>query len=220
MHQQLLGQRGCGIARPQASGSASSKLVVYATFINRPFYAFGCQRIRNSAHRLRQSVATQSAPVAAPSAEPAPASDSGSDSPRQSSAYPFTDIEGKWQAYWLSHKTFRTPEEIDTSKPKYYVLDMFPYPRRAAPHMHAHNTQACSCHHEYWSPCMAAMHYCTDARGCPSVPTAAPGCMSAIPRATPPLTSWPATSACAASTCCIPWAGTRSGCPQSSTRSR
>ena len=35
-------------------------------------------------------------------------------------------IESSWQAYWLENETFRV--EIDTSKPKYYVLDMFPYP--------------------------------------------------------------------------------------------
>jgi leucyl-tRNA synthetase len=43
-------------------------------------------------------------------------------------AYPFTEIEAKWQAYWESHATFRVPAKVDTSKPKYYVLDMFPYP--------------------------------------------------------------------------------------------
>ena len=42
--------------------------------------------------------------------------------------YPFEDIEKKWQRYWAEHKTFRTPDEIDTTKPKYYALDMFPYP--------------------------------------------------------------------------------------------
>ena len=40
--------------------------------------------------------------------------------------YDHDSIERKWQAYWAEHKTFKT--EIDTSKPKYYVLDMFPYP--------------------------------------------------------------------------------------------
>jgi len=35
-------------------------------------------------------------------------------------------IESRWQAYWLEHETFRA--EIDPSKPKFYVLDMFPYP--------------------------------------------------------------------------------------------
>src|SRR5688572_24048 len=43
-------------------------------------------------------------------------------------AYPFKQIEAKWQAHWESQATFRVPEKIDTSRPKYYVLDMFPYP--------------------------------------------------------------------------------------------
>jgi leucyl-tRNA synthetase len=43
-------------------------------------------------------------------------------------AYSFKQIEAKWQAYWDSKATFRVPEKVDTSKPKYYVLDMFPYP--------------------------------------------------------------------------------------------
>ena len=43
-------------------------------------------------------------------------------------AYPFIDIEAKWQAYWRANGTFRTPEKVDTTRPKYYVLDMFPYP--------------------------------------------------------------------------------------------
>lgn len=52
------------------------------------------------------------------------------DSNKRVRAYPFNKIEPKWQQYWEQHKTFRTPDDdIDTSKPKYYVLDMFPYPR-------------------------------------------------------------------------------------------
>jgi leucyl-tRNA synthetase len=43
-------------------------------------------------------------------------------------AYPFKDIEAKWQSHWKASGTFRTPPNVDTSKPKYYVLDMFPYP--------------------------------------------------------------------------------------------
>ena len=42
-------------------------------------------------------------------------------------------IETKWQKYWLENKTFKTP--TDTSKPKYYVLDMFPYPSGAGLHV-------------------------------------------------------------------------------------
>ena len=36
-------------------------------------------------------------------------------------------IEKKWQQFWVSHKTFKTPQP-DPAKPKYYALDMFPYP--------------------------------------------------------------------------------------------
>jgi len=49
--------------------------------------------------------------------------------------YPFQSIEQKWQKYWEDNKTFRTPDEIDTSKPKYFVLDMFPYPSGAGLHV-------------------------------------------------------------------------------------
>src|SRR5690606_29661219 len=42
--------------------------------------------------------------------------------------YPFKTIEAKWQRYWEANQTFRLPDELDYSKPKYYVLDMFPYP--------------------------------------------------------------------------------------------
>ncbi|HPC57889.1 MAG TPA: leucine--tRNA ligase, partial [Kiritimatiellia bacterium] len=43
-------------------------------------------------------------------------------------AYPHSEIEARWQQYWEQHKTFRTPEEPDRSRPKCYILDMFPYP--------------------------------------------------------------------------------------------
>lgn len=43
-----------------------------------------------------------------------------------SGKYEHQAIEKKWQDYWLRNKTFKV--EIDRSKPKYYVLDMFPYP--------------------------------------------------------------------------------------------
>lgn len=41
--------------------------------------------------------------------------------------YDHQKIEKKWQKYWEDHKTFKT-DAYDFSKPKYYVLDMFPYP--------------------------------------------------------------------------------------------
>jgi leucyl-tRNA synthetase len=49
--------------------------------------------------------------------------------------YPFAKIEAKWQAYWLKNKTFRTPDEPDPSRPKFYALDMFPYPSGAGLHV-------------------------------------------------------------------------------------
>jgi leucyl-tRNA synthetase len=47
--------------------------------------------------------------------------------------YNFWDIEPKWQQYWEENQTFRT--ENDLSKPKYYILDMFPYPSGAGLHV-------------------------------------------------------------------------------------
>ena len=47
--------------------------------------------------------------------------------------YNFAAIEKKWQAYWAEHHTFEARN--DSSKPKYYVLDMFPYPSGAGLHV-------------------------------------------------------------------------------------
>ncbi len=47
--------------------------------------------------------------------------------------YHFNDIEKKWQHYWSQNKIYRT--KIDKDKPKYYVLDMFPYPSGAGLHV-------------------------------------------------------------------------------------
>ncbi|HWB64683.1 MAG TPA: DUF559 domain-containing protein, partial [Chitinophagales bacterium] len=47
--------------------------------------------------------------------------------------YDFTGIENKWKARWETDKTYKVTE--DTSKPKYYVLDMFPYPSGAGLHV-------------------------------------------------------------------------------------
>jgi leucyl-tRNA synthetase len=47
-------------------------------------------------------------------------------------AFPFPDFEPRWQARWEAEKTYRAPNpgdpEFDASKPKFYALDMFPYP--------------------------------------------------------------------------------------------
>jgi len=47
--------------------------------------------------------------------------------------YNFKEIEAKWQKYWADHKIFKV--EVDQKKPKYYVLDMFPYPSGAGLHV-------------------------------------------------------------------------------------
>jgi leucyl-tRNA synthetase len=47
--------------------------------------------------------------------------------------YNFSEIEPKWQKYWDENQTFKTTE--DFAKPKYYVLDMFPYPSGAGLHV-------------------------------------------------------------------------------------
>lgn len=50
------------------------------------------------------------------------------------SDYKPSQIEPKWQQYWVSRKTFKT-NDTDTSRPKFYVLDMFPYPSGSGLHV-------------------------------------------------------------------------------------
>lgn len=47
--------------------------------------------------------------------------------------YNYKEIEQRWQKYWKENNTYKT--EIDKSRPKYYVLDMFPYPSGAGLHV-------------------------------------------------------------------------------------
>jgi leucyl-tRNA synthetase len=47
--------------------------------------------------------------------------------------YNFREIEAKWRTYWKANKTYKT--EIDNTKEKFYVLDMFPYPSGAGLHV-------------------------------------------------------------------------------------
>lgn len=47
--------------------------------------------------------------------------------------YNHKEIEKRWQQYWKDNKVYKT--EIDRSRPKYYVLDMFPYPSGAGLHV-------------------------------------------------------------------------------------
>ena len=47
--------------------------------------------------------------------------------------YDFQKVEQHWQSFWEQNQTFRTTD--DTSRPKYYVLDMFPYPSGSGLHL-------------------------------------------------------------------------------------
>ncbi|HLT36226.1 MAG TPA: class I tRNA ligase family protein, partial [Enhygromyxa sp.] len=47
--------------------------------------------------------------------------------------YDHATIEARWQAYWNERETFKA--EIDHGRPKYYVLDMFPYPSGSGLHV-------------------------------------------------------------------------------------
>ena len=47
-------------------------------------------------------------------------------------SYNHKEIEAKWQKYWSENNTFQTSEN---DKPKYYVLDMFPYPSGSGLHV-------------------------------------------------------------------------------------
>jgi leucyl-tRNA synthetase len=53
--------------------------------------------------------------------------------------YPFDEIEPKWQAIWEERRLFHAPspgeKDFDPAKPKFYVLDMFPYPSGAGLHV-------------------------------------------------------------------------------------
>ncbi len=62
-----------------------------------------------------------------------------SDADKRPGRYDFTAIEAKWQAHWEKNQTFRVPNPgepgADTSRPKFYILDMFPYPSGAGLHV-------------------------------------------------------------------------------------
>ncbi len=57
----------------------------------------------------------------------------------QRKSFPFKEFEPKWQRHWETNKTFSVPNPgeagFDASKPKYYVLDMFPYPSGSRLHV-------------------------------------------------------------------------------------
>ena len=126
-------QAGTGaIAAPQQAPLLAPCRPVVRPFINStpsssrctPIHSPSCPVVGSS----RRITVTRSAVETAPPPTTQAQSDASSNG-APSTAYPFPEIEKKWQDYWAQHKTFRTPDDVDTSKPKYFVLDMFPYPR-------------------------------------------------------------------------------------------
>ena len=53
----------------------------------------------------------------------------------QTMFYNHQEIEKKWQKFWGENQTFKSQQPLESSKPKYYVLDMFPYPSGAGLHV-------------------------------------------------------------------------------------
>src|SRR6266513_3627904 len=53
--------------------------------------------------------------------------------------YPFDRLEPKWQAIWEERQLFHAPnpgeKDFDAAQPKFYILDMFPYPSGAGLHV-------------------------------------------------------------------------------------
>jgi hypothetical protein len=89
----------------------------------------------NSPRTVARTITKSRLFLSSTATEESQASSSSSSTPASSPAtYPFAEVEPKWQAYWEEHQTFKTPKR-DTSKPKKYVLDMFPYPSGAGLHV-------------------------------------------------------------------------------------
>ena len=111
-------------SRPVAPMSAYT---LHAQNVLRRMSAAPWRRSFASSRRAHQ---TRGRPSSGACSAVAPASEATAGSQlQQSKAYPFTEIEAKWQALWDELETFKVPRNVDTSKPKHYVLDMFPYPR-------------------------------------------------------------------------------------------
>ena len=83
----------------------------------------------------RRCVSTRDAATTRARAVAPASSDAEGAASESAGGYPFATIEPKWQRFWSSERTFKTPRAVDTSKPKFYALDMFPYPSGAGLHV-------------------------------------------------------------------------------------
>ena len=72
-------------------------------------------------------------PATSPNSPDNPANPANPDGDDDSGRYDAHAIEARWQAYWAQEETFKV--QLDPSKPKAYVLDMFPYPSGAGLHV-------------------------------------------------------------------------------------
>jgi hypothetical protein len=195
--------------------------------------------VRGSPRPAAAASQRQRRTLAAAAAAGAAERDAASNAPSErAGSYPFGRIEGEWQNYWLANRTYRTPplSQLDTSRPKFYALDMFPVWATAL-HRRAPAPDAALCllsaigllYGLVHTPPMSRqrlhmiallrLHSVSDEAARRSTRRGR-GCTSATPRGTPPATSWRGTSGCKAITSCTQWVGTRSASQRSSTRLR
>ena len=113
-----------------ARGVASAMRVRRVTSPARAHRAVPASPPRRCVERSARRVVATSAVAPVNDATNASGSGSGGEG-----GYPFGAIEGKWQRFWAAEKTFATPREVDASRPKFYALDMFPYPSGAGLHV-------------------------------------------------------------------------------------
>lgn len=118
-----LGRISLAFAPSSAAGACRTRTVGLHSFTSRalPLRAPVGKKM-GAITLLRTRMSTTDAEVEAPSTG-------------ESGKYPFKEIEAKWQKHWEERQTFRMDPDCDKTKPKFYALDMFPYPSGAGLHV-------------------------------------------------------------------------------------